>query len=603
MHNRTVKYGYRFGEVPLPEVSPPKQGVNFAVRDCSLESKRVVVETSLGPHVEGSANPHGDPNHVGNVVRSVAKRVGCKPPQYNAYLRRRFRRFVGRWIRDNVVPLDAGYIFDPAVWIEQTSYPGARKRKLREVLDDINCRPEHDRWAPPSVMVKCFVKDESYATYKHVRGIYARVDEFKIRVGEFFTQLESQLYKHPQFIKHVPVSDRARYVFERLHSEGSTYIATDYTAFEAHFTRELFEDCEFQLYRYFGCQNAVARDVAEYYCKVAGGINDCRFKRLRVRIPACRMSGEMCTSLGNGFTNLMVFLFLAEVFRFDGADCVVEGDDCLARIGRSEFEACGARHANPGASEIDCKFAGTTCPTAILRRAGISVRNDGDGVGRVYPLIDIMGSFYTAMGFNIKLEVHDSIGRASFCSMVFDPSSFVVVPAPMKKILNIGWAHRKFDLASTKTKRELLRGKAMSLMAESRGAPVLQELALALLRLTKGYHFMIPDSWESQKLKDASMEPIAVPFDARVVMEESFGVTVPEQVALEAYFRQLTSIGPLRHPILIDHSNADQLHYAEHYVREYDGHHPSFELPSGILSEEYSIPRLIHAKEKGQASR
>jgi len=158
--------------------------------------------------------------------------------------------------------------------------------------------------------------------------------------------------------------------------------------------------------------------------------------------------------------------------------------------------------------------------------------------------------------------------------------SFVVVPAPLKKMLNVGWAHRKFHDSSEKVKLELLRGKGMSLMAESRGAPILQSMASMLLRMTDGHHFRIDDSWTRMKIKGASFDVLPVSERVRDVMEEAHGYSWNEQLELESYFDSINSIQMLSHPILTSHASLDQLHYAVHYVKLFEGDRPTFELPS-----------------------
>lgn len=668
-----VKYGYRFGEVPLAEVLPPKDGVRVNCRASEAPLARSIVETSLGPIVLGAANPHGDPNHVPNIVRSVYKRVGCVPPTPNRKMRREFAGFVREWLFENVVPLDPGYVFDVAEWIRCSPYSAARKKQLfdlHSIIQSVDLRYSHHDTA-----VKCFVKDESYPGYKHVRGIYARVDEFKIRVGPFFSALERVVYECPQFVKHIPVSGRAKYVYDRLHRGGASYIATDYTAFESHFTRELFEECEFQLYRHFARDHSDARLVVEYFCAVVGGTNRCEFKHVRARIPACRMSGEMCTSVGNGFTNLMVFLFLKRKFGADDAECVVEGDDCLARLNEQHIgwcAPCGKCNQSirgrrcyvdragveesvrecQGYRKWSCDGCGTAvechskqypmvrgggcrqCRSVVEAVCGIWGRNHrghrahcGSSAGncgripaqqareigvsaqaaRVLRIlvgclspgsceitaslaccgVEVSGgfrvavsSFYTSMGFNVKIEHHNRVEMASFCSMVFDIHTFVVVPSPMKKILNIGWAHRKFHKSSPKVKLELLRGKAISLLAESRGSPILQSLALALVRLTEGSKVRLEDMWSKAKLVNANLVPLVVSSASRDVMEQAYGVGWGDQLLLEQYFDGLNCIGPLCSPILLSLCTDEQVHYFNHYVRRDQGKYPVFELPA-----------------------
>ena len=111
--------------------------------------------------------------------------------------------------------------------------------------------------------------------------------------------------------------------------------------------------------------------------EVLCGKNIVQNRYLDCIIEARRMSGEMNTSLGNGFSNLMFMAFVCEKL---GLNCngVVEGDDGLFA------------------------FNGNT-PSA---------------------------SDFTKYGFNIKLDVHSEISTASFCGNVFDPEDRQIMTCP-----------------------------------------------------------------------------------------------------------------------------------------------------------------------------
>jgi len=539
---------------------------------------RRLVQVSLGCHVADGSWPHGDPDDVPTIVASVAKRIACVPPKANSQLRRLFRRFVGRWLRDNLEPIEPGHELDASRWIEGTKYPESRKRDLRETLKTLDF--SGSPYSVRNTRVKCFVKDECYSSFKHTRSIFARVDEFKLRVAPFFHELEERLYQHPAFIKHIPVSQRAKYVSDRLKSDGNVYLATDYTAFESHFTRDLLEDCEFQLYRYFAGSNRNALESVGLYCKVVSGINRCEYRNVKAFIRAKRMSGEMSTSVGNGFTNLMVIEFIAHLLGVKDLRCVIEGDDCLAAIPRF-FLNLGL---DPKLKRI-----------AKLVHRGESSQSLGlDSINRHALLV----SLYVGLGLTVKIDVHDHLDTAGFCSMVFDESDFVVVPNPVKKIMNFGWASSKWKGASENTLRQLLRGKAMSVLAEGAGVPILQSMALAYIRLTEGSKVRLDrENWYKMSVLDFTIQPKVVSMSSRMIMEKCYGVTVSEQHALERYFDQLDEIRPIFHPIVSDWITPEQRHYHDTYVfRNSVGNHPVFSLPRDKFIEEF-LNRIIIAQD------
>jgi hypothetical protein len=136
-------------------------------------------------------------------------------------------------------------------WLSKTNYPEWRKQELRKYeveITNLLQRNEHGKLI--KFVIKLFMKDEFYVKYTDVRGIYARDEAAKITFGPWFKAIEEQIYSLPDFIKHVPVRDRPKYIYERLNRPGGIYIATDYSKFESHFTKSLMLAVEFVLYEY-----------------------------------------------------------------------------------------------------------------------------------------------------------------------------------------------------------------------------------------------------------------------------------------------------------------------------------------------------------------
>ncbi len=77
-------------------------------------------------------------------------------------------------------------------------------------------------------------------------------------------------------------------------------MATDYTSFEALFTPELMDAVEMQLYDYMLEHVSGGKDTLRLIRRVQLGRNHIDSKYVSVDISGKRMSGEMCTSLGNG---------------------------------------------------------------------------------------------------------------------------------------------------------------------------------------------------------------------------------------------------------------------------------------------------------------
>lgn len=186
-----------------------------------------------------------------------------------------------------------------------------------------------------------FIKAESYDERKEARGINSRCDAFKAFSGPYFSALEAQIYKNPWFIKHVPVPERPK-IIAALARAGLRYYENDYKAFESHFVKEFMRICECTLYERAFSKYPYA---ASFINKVISGKNRIHMRGgLMFELEARRMSGDMCTSLGNGFTNLMIVLFIVQ--RKGGVvSGFVEGDDGLfatdVELGKSDFEDVG----------------------------------------------------------------------------------------------------------------------------------------------------------------------------------------------------------------------------------------------------------------------
>lgn len=102
--------------------------------------------------------------------------------------------------------------------------------------------------------------------------INSRNDTFKCYSGPFFKAMENEVYKYHSFIKHVPVPDRPALICA-LDKSGCYKYATDFTAFESHFKKEIMEKIEFILYDH------LLQDYPEdalFIKKVLGGTNKMR---------------------------------------------------------------------------------------------------------------------------------------------------------------------------------------------------------------------------------------------------------------------------------------------------------------------------------------
>lgn len=506
------------------------------------DGSRVPVSTSLGIHALGASSPHGDPNDIPTIVASIGKRVAGDPPKPDLPLYGQFRRFVSDWLRKHLTPLDSCTDVSVDAWLAGSNYPMGRRRQLKQRHEQILSNLIHSSRSSAK-LVKCFVKDESYLSFKHVRCIYARVDDLKLVFGPYFKAIESVVYANKHFIKHVPVKDRAKLLLERL--IGEIKQSSDYTGYEKHFTDVTYE-IEFELYKHMLQNLPQSKWIIQQMEAVMKGMNTCKFKRLTALLPSGRMSGEMNTSLGNGFMNLMLFLFQMHLKGNHHYDCFVEGDDLIA----------------------------------------------------VYSGIRITSEDYLKLGMTIKLENHEHINEASFCGLVYDPEDGVSICDPLKVLLNVGWCSARYLNASEKSRKGLLRAKGLSLLYQYPGVPIIQSLAQYIIRVTEGSKYKLPGEWTHWQVKHFKTNGVAKPIgdNTRFLMEKVFGFSVFEQKELEQYFDTKKEISPIDHPLLLSKFSLEQREYNDIYVSDpkvHQGRPYIAVVPSTTRLDQQVVDRLL----------
>lgn len=448
------------------------------------------------PHVNAIL-PRPDVTHPPSALLGVAKRMAYKPRQFKRRIMRRFRKFVRKWIVENLTPLDENEQFDIDDWLDQTNYPAHRKEQLKKTFAELS-DPEKVNEAGINInaKVKFFTKEEWYPEYKHHRGIWAREDAFKAICGPFFKKVESELFKNDHFIKKIPVEDRPDYIKKFLEKEGFIYMSTDFTAYESHFVTEMMKNCEFELYKYMACKNAQAQKIVRLIFNVIANHNYVQNKYFTISVHAKRMSGEMNTSLGNGFSNLMFLLFACYEYRIPFTGPIVEGDDGLMGLQRP-----------------------------------------------------IPQQYFDDMGLNVKMEKHDELSEASFCGMVFDLVDKNVIVDPRKALATFPWVGRRYAQCGRTKYLGLIKCKALSLVYGYPGCPILQAYGHKMLSLLHDIP-LVPyfDSYYMQSVVEKYLERysnkelpfVAVGHRTRALMEKLFNISVEKQLLIEKDIDNMT---------------------------------------------------------------
>lgn len=503
----------------MPDLEPVKDDAkikyNLALKKYDPEY-RPPQRVNLGCALLGFANPHPDITHPGTGARGVCKRFIREIPMADSCLRDRFSRFVKKWLKKNLKPLDKDTDLSFEKWISEVKYPDWRKNELRRKYEVI-MNSKDERY----FKLQCFFKQEVYPQYKHARAINSRTDEFKTLIGPWFRAIEKAVFALPWFIKKTPVDERPDYIMERIGRWAARYVATDYTAYESHFTRELMSACEFELYRYM-TEYLPNRQLFWYYLEeVLAGRNVCEFKWFTVQCQATRMSGEMNTSLGNGFANLMIMLFVCKESGCSNVVGVVEGDDGL-------FVMTG------------------TPPTA---------------------------EDFKRLGLTIKLEVHTEIETASFCGIIFDKYERRNVTDPIDVLMDFGWTTGRYKNAGKRRCLELLKAKSLSLLYQYPGCPIISALARYGLRVTRGVGVRrVLDTmnlWEREQLLEALSRKAKLDVEVgprtRMLVQEKFGILIEHQIEIEQYLDNLEGIQPLDIPLVGLYAHPHAKHFYENF--------------------------------------
>lgn len=539
----------------MADVAPPKEGTVISrITESPYDRKPVAI--SLGPTVTVAACPHPDQYDTSTTLAGVLKRVASKHPEPDLKVLEQLGEFVQNWLEANLTPLASDSDVSVERWLMHCNYPAWRRAELLDKYYKVV--NEYDR---KHTRAKCFIKDETYPEYKHARGIYSRSDEFKCFVGPFFKLIEEEVYKRPEFIKHVPVADRPAYIMNLLAGDGEAE-ATDYTAFESQFRRILMEQVEMRLYKYM-TQFLPDRQRFYRHLEVILGRQFCSFKYLDTEIDTARLSGEMCTSLGNGFSNLMFALFTAHRKGCSNVRIVVEGDDGLMK------------HDGPSLSAED----------------------------------------FACIGLTIKIDHQESIEKASFCGIIFDAEELINIDDPRDVLATFGWGSAKYVLSNRKKHLRLLRCKALSLAHQYPGCPIITSLANYGLRVTRHVRLgNLPvqscrNMWERDQLlaavrahdEDKIQKRQPGP-RSRALVESMYGISVEAQLAIEEYLDTKEDISALSCEWITSAMPEVWRHYSMEYVRYVSRHHLNKEsflhVEKDYLS---SLLSLKGVKVKGQA--
>jgi len=365
-------------------------------------------------------------------------------------------------------------------WLNQNkNYTCQRKNQLSKeffILQSCGYRLTNKNYN-----VHSFIKREFYEEMKFPRLINSRSDAFKVAIAPFISSIEDVIYKQKYFVKHCTPMQIAQ-KFKTL-SKYPYILETDYSSFESCFQLKYCQAVELQLFEFMLQNNPRIFDQIKY-CYLHGT------KPRTVKLHSdefiayssqSRMSGEMWTSLGNGFSNLMNMKYLCKLhnLKFKG---FVEGDDGI--------------------------FS--------LTKDSICVDD------------------YSKLGFNIKMKYSQNVTDSAFCGILFDNETNKLLASP-EQLSRLGWTCRAQYLRARRPKLlQLLKAKAMSIYATAPCTPILGPLCYKIIQQLPNvvpnfsglYTKWIVDfnqDWVYQK----------IPLSSRILYEQKYHISLDQQFVCE----------------------------------------------------------------------
>lgn len=438
------------------------------------------------------------------------KRFMSKPPTINDKLMNKFMKFVEEQIR--LLPhLTTRPCFEQ--WITEVNQPLSRKEEYTKAFDfyiehklhidklaSVYGTPAYkkDETFEKFLRISTFIKSEWYPEMKPNRCINPRSITYMPTVGPSYADISKVIFSLPEFIKYVPIKDRPKYILERLSNSGSRCVSTDYKSFENSFTMRVQEAVEMKLYKH------MLKLYPDLYnlCHLQCIHNDVHCSSMSISMDAARMSGEMCTSLGNGFTNLMLMKFFCYKHDITDAQGVIEGDD------------------------------------GLFTYHGPSLDNE----------------FFNQLGFQIEIDERD-LNESSFCGNIFTEKSLKTLVNPLEAIATASYSMQGVGARDCElNKLTYLMG--YSLLCQYGNCPIVGAFARMQIRTTilndphvrnKALSYFKTsrklDWWSREILSKTIYEKVLdakVELEDRMLIERLYDIPVSAQLLIEKQLDQST---------------------------------------------------------------
>lgn len=445
-----------------------------------------------------------DNNDQYNLLTAYFKRLSPEMPKIDKSYLEVLKSETLHFLSKNLTPLPTMVNYEQLLedWLASCKhYSSNRKKQLRIAFQSLTIKQLCKR----DYVCKSFVKREFYEEAKFLRFINSRTDRFKCKVGPFIKYIEEQMYKLKWFVKGRDVSKLPEEIAKL--NRYPYYLQTDYTSFESSFDPEYVDVVECQLWRYMLVNNPEILECVMrcYYTGTKGNLQPrievLLNKNYTLYARGARMSGEMWTSLANGFSNLMNMFTICKIHNID-FEGFVEGDDGIFNLNKN-----------------------------------IITEND-----------------FNALGFKIKMKLSQNIEDTTFCGNLFSKESQKLILNP-EYLARLGWSCSSiYSRSSKKITDELLRAKAMSIHVLGKYTPIIGKLTYKLLNIlgegeyrnevsSKWWDFYVYTNTENKNFE--WIEPV---MSDRLLYYKNFGISIEMQLMLEASIEKATTVQDLCMP-------------------------------------------------------
>lgn len=452
-------------------------------------------------HKRVPLNPWGKPELApfcwdlrfpGNPVTAAVHRFSRKMPTPCPDKMRELVLFAKSFV-EMLKPVDREKVPTFEEWLSKTHYGPSRKLVLTNLRKSLNVLDKN------FFKCKSFVKLEVYESMtKLARAINSYSDDSKALLGPLFHAVDKAFFAHRFFVKGTNPKDwpeRLKLMFGDL-----PVASTDFTSFEAHHQGALAE-----LVHMWFEHMTKELDLDETTRKIVRvfmlGRNTLDFKEVTIECDQRLMSGALWTSSANSFLNLLINTFL-----------ITRG-----RPGSEAQRAHWAFHNVQGVVEGD------------------------DGLFVDYGQSDEVAA---SIGCVLKMERFQNFAGAGFCGIVCDPDNLVVLKNPKAVLRKFFLLPGRYAKSKESVKDGLLRAKALSYYHAYRTCPIVGELCYQTILATSKVQAITGavDAWHLTALNDAIKERIwdskpEISMNSRIIVEEQFGVSVDDQLRIEADIR------------------------------------------------------------------